>query len=424
MVMKRNQYFTRDELLPFVEQKMSIPQIAKELNSTLFKVKMSLVYTDLFTGKKYHFICENCGKEFFHATKGYKFCSNECKHLRQHIWNRNKTKYNNDILARQAEGKLGNTHSLYAEKTEIFHLDSINLDVEYNPRSMEKDFLKTLNNKKGLIHIEKIKEPVEFEDDYGIIRRHMPDYALVWESGVVWIVEIKGVITVKDVLKANAARKMANEHGFQYRLYTKGFIKYDIWNRFHADLASFKTPSKEFVMMNNAVVWSTLSCSHSLKVGCVISDMFRNEILAVGYNGDEAGVGSNVAECLQPGESGWIHAEENALLKLSSDKDCVMFLTDSPCEMCAKKIINSGKIKEVYYLREYRDLTGVGRLIDAGISTYKFVLLGSSGEHLSDSKAFDIIKPGGLDMLINNKRPNSAISDLPNCAAEFDDYSV
>jgi deoxycytidylate deaminase len=120
--------------------------------------------------------------------------------------------------------------------------------------------------------------------------------------------------------------------------------------------------------------------------------------LAVGYNGDESG-GSNVPECLSPGESGWVHAEENALLKLGNICDGVMFITDSPCEMCAKKIINSAKIKEVYYLREYRDLTGVGRLIAAGINTYKYIFLNSKGDQVSDNAAFDMLKPGGLTFL-------------------------
>ena len=41
--------------------------------------------------------------------------------------------------------------------------------------------------------------------------------------------------------------------------------------------------------------------------------------------------------------SGYVHAEENALLKAGAiEKDKVMFLTHTPCVMCAKRAINSG----------------------------------------------------------------------------------
>ena len=43
-----------------------------------------------------------------------------------------------------------------------------------------------------------------------------------------------------------------------------------------------------------------------------------------------------------------------------------MYLTLSPCEMCAKAIINSG-IKSVIYKDKYRDETGINLLKSVGV---------------------------------------------------------
>ena len=69
-----------------------------------------------------------------------------------------------------------------------------------------------------------------------------------------------------------------------------------------------------------------------------------------------------------PGQSGMLHAEINALLKMdyNNPKDKKMYLTLSPCRMCAKAIVNSG-IGEVFYSELYRDDSSIKILEDAGI---------------------------------------------------------
>ena len=52
-------------------------------------------------------------------------------------------------------------------------------------------------------------------------------------------------------------------------------------------------------------------------------------------------------------------------------KDKVVFVTNSPCVMCAKLIINSG-VTHVYYRRAYRDPSGVELLSAAGITPVKY----------------------------------------------------
>jgi len=46
--------------------------------------------------------------------------------------------------------------------------------------------------------------------------------------------------------------------------------------------------------------------------------------------------------------------------------DKTMYVTLSPCRMCAKAIINAG-IKEVVYIEKYRDPSGIELLVSAGI---------------------------------------------------------
>ena len=108
------------------------------------------------------------------------------------------------------------------------------------------------------------------------------------------------------------------------------------------------------------------------KVGAVIVTEDNTQVLSIGYNGDQAG-GSNEVESLEPGQSGCIHAEINALIKLdyNNPKKKKMYVTLSPCKMCAKAIINAN-INEVIYLEKYRDESGILLLVDSNIEVRPF----------------------------------------------------
>ena len=97
-------------------------------------------------------------------------------------------------------------------------------------------------------------------------------------------------------------------------------------------------------------------------------ELFGNtQMLALGYNGDHAG-GPNERESVDPGCSGFLHAEINALIKcdFNTTKRKVMYVTLSPCRMCAKAIINA-RISEVVYGDQYRDESGIALLREANI---------------------------------------------------------
>ena len=108
------------------------------------------------------------------------------------------------------------------------------------------------------------------------------------------------------------------------------------------------------------------------KVGVVIVTDDNTQVLSVGYNGDQKG-GPNCRESLERGKSGFIHAEINALIKCDYNhpKKKKMYMTLSPCDVCAKAIINAG-IEEVIYLEEYPESNGINILIK---SVMQFVMI-------------------------------------------------
>lgn len=110
---------------------------------------------------------------------------------------------------------------------------------------------------------------------------------------------------------------------------------------------------------------------NTFKVGAVVVTSDNTQVLSVGYNGNASGL-PNEPDSLEPGCSGLIHAEINCLIKLdyNNHKSKKMYLTLSPCEYCAKCIVNSG-IKEVYYKEEYRIKKGIDILKQCEVKVYK-----------------------------------------------------
>ena len=110
----------------------------------------------------------------------------------------------------------------------------------------------------------------------------------------------------------------------------------------------------------------------NFKVGCCIVSQDNCQVLAIGYNGDHKG-GPNVRESMEPGCSGFIHAEINALIKLdyNNPKAKTLYITLSPCIDCAKAIINGG-INRVVFRDVYRDTSGIELLRQYKIETIHY----------------------------------------------------
>jgi dCMP deaminase len=109
-----------------------------------------------------------------------------------------------------------------------------------------------------------------------------------------------------------------------------------------------------------------------LKVGAIIVSDDNTRLLSLGYNGNYKG-GPNEPDSFDPGQSGFIHAEVNALVKCdyNFNRKKIMYLTHSPCQQCAKLIVNAN-ISEVVYEQEYRDSSGLTILKTCGLTVNRF----------------------------------------------------
>ena len=131
-------------------------------------------------------------------------------------------------------------------------------------------------------------------------------------------------------------------------------------------------PSWDQIWMEFAHSISKRSPDAKHKVGAVIITEDNTQVLSVGYNGDQKG-GSNCRDSLETGKSGFIHAEINALIKCDYNhhKKKKMYLTLSPCDICAKAIINAG-IDEVIYDHVYEQSDGIAILKNHNIAVRSF----------------------------------------------------
>lgn len=129
-----------------------------------------------------------------------------------------------------------------------------------------------------------------------------------------------------------------------------------------------KSWNEVWMAMAHAV--SERSYDPRLKVGAIVVSDDNTQMLSLGYNGNYSG-GPNEPESLEPGQSGFLHAEINALIKCDFNfhKNKIMFITHSPCRQCSKAIIN-GRISRVIYDIQYRDTTGIEILKASGISVF------------------------------------------------------
>jgi dCMP deaminase len=110
--------------------------------------------------------------------------------------------------------------------------------------------------------------------------------------------------------------------------------------------------------MGVAMLSAQRSKDPNTQVGACIVNR-EHKILSMGYNGMPVGCHDDVmpwARDHEPLESKYLyvcHAELNAILNYGggSLKDAIVYVTEFPCNECAKAIIQSG-IKEIIYLSD------------------------------------------------------------------------
>lgn len=111
-----------------------------------------------------------------------------------------------------------------------------------------------------------------------------------------------------------------------------------------------------------------------LKVGAVIVSVDYSHVYGIGYNGNAAGL-PNTCDSDEPGNCGCLHAEDNALLKTNGGPEVakVVFVTHQPCAYCAKRMVNKGGVKKVFYAEPYRLRDGLIILEKSGIEVKQYI---------------------------------------------------
>lgn len=146
-----------------------------------------------------------------------------------------------------------------------------------------------------------------------------------------------------------------------------------------------KRPSWEEYFMEITELVATRATCLRRKVGAILVKDRR--ILATGYNGPPQGVPhcDELGGCLREklgvpsGErqelSRAVHAEQNAIIqaaKMGTNIDgSTLYVTNFPCFICAKMLINAGVIK-IVYKEGYPDEFSRDILQEAGLEVKKF----------------------------------------------------
>ncbi len=138
-------------------------------------------------------------------------------------------------------------------------------------------------------------------------------------------------------------------------------------------------PSTDEYFIRFAELAATRSTCIRRQVGAVL--VRDKHILSTGYNGAP----SNFEHCtpetclrlranVKSGERHelcrGVHAEQNAIIQCAlhgvSSRSAILYVTDSPCTICSKMLINAGIIR-VVIKRKYPDDNGIKILKESGI---------------------------------------------------------
>jgi dCMP deaminase len=134
-------------------------------------------------------------------------------------------------------------------------------------------------------------------------------------------------------------------------------------------------PSFAEIYMELAHALAKRSTCSRLNVGTVITSTDYRKVLAVGYNGNAAGL-PNQCDRSDAGNCGCLHSEENAVINCDSPRamEKHVFVTHLPCAGCAKRLINLGGVKKVFYRSDYRTAESKELLKTVGIEVIQLPL--------------------------------------------------
>jgi dCMP deaminase len=127
-------------------------------------------------------------------------------------------------------------------------------------------------------------------------------------------------------------------------------------------------PSFEEIYIQLALTMAKRATCKRLQVGTVITSDDYRKVLAVGYNGNASGL-HNSCDRDEVGNCGCLHSEENAVINCDSPRFIpkFVFITHYPCIACAKRLINLGGVKKIFYFHDYRNTNANEVLSSVGI---------------------------------------------------------
>lgn len=138
---------------------------------------------------------------------------------------------------------------------------------------------------------------------------------------------------------------------------------------------TYKRPAFEEIYLKLAQTLASRSTCKRLKVGTVITSTDFRKVLAVGYNGNASGL-PNQCDRDEVGNCGCLHSEENAVINCDSPRhiEKFVFVTHLPCSFCAKRLINLGNVKKVFYGEDYRNRDALALFETVGIEIAQVTL--------------------------------------------------
>ena len=131
-------------------------------------------------------------------------------------------------------------------------------------------------------------------------------------------------------------------------------------------------PTFEQIYLDLAWTLSKRSTCSRLNVGTVVTSTDFRKVLAIGYNGNASGL-PNKCDREEPGNCGCLHSEENAVINCDSPRYVpkYVFVTHLPCVACAKRLINLGEVKKIFYGEDYRYRDSIDLFRSVSISIEK-----------------------------------------------------
>ncbi len=118
-----------------------------------------------------------------------------------------------------------------------------------------------------------------------------------------------------------------------------------------------------------AFEWANLSYCQRKKVGAII--VKNRMIISDGYNGTPSGFENDCEDEEINKKLYVLTAEANAILKCAtstqSAEGATLYIKLFPCKDCSKLILQAG-IKRIVYIQQYKDISGLDFLEQAGVT--------------------------------------------------------